>query len=124
MTRTLTIAVIDDDDGIRAAIVGLIRSAGYEVDQFHSAEGYLESPRREVFDCVVTDIEMGGLNGLDLLDMIRSHNARMPVLVMTALLDPSLRSRALNSGASCFLAKPFEADALFECLENAIAKRG
>ena len=114
------IAVIDDDDSMRSAVVALIRSAGYDAHGFASAEGFLGSGMIKSFACIITDIQMTGMSGLELKLHLTASQCPAAVIMITAHHDPDLEDRALASGAACFLRKPFEADALVACLERAL----
>lgn len=114
------IAIIDDDESMRKALVALVRSAGYEGHGFASAGDFLGSGAVPDFGCVITDIQMPGMSGIELKDHLTAHQLPVPVIMITAHHDPSLEHGAIASGAACFLRKPFEADALIACLENAL----
>ena len=114
------ISVIDDDDSMRRAIVALARSAGYEARGFASAEEFLRCGTVESFACVVTDIHMPGMSGIELKQHLAASQCAVPVIMITARQEPGLEERALASGAACFLQKPFDAAALISCLERAL----
>lgn len=114
------ISIVEDDESLRQALVGLVRSLGYRVAGYPCAEDFLAADARERADCVVTDIQMPGLSGIDLKERLVADGIGTPVIMVTARAEPALKDRALASGAFCFLKKPFEADALIECLERAL----
>ena len=114
------ISIIDDDDSMRSAIVALVRSAGYEAQGFASAEDFLRCGTVESFACIITDIQMLGMNGIELKEHLTATQCPVPVIMITARHDPGLEGKAIASGAACFLRKPFEADALIACLERAL----
>ena len=116
------IAIIDDDESMRKALVALVRSAGYEGHSFASAEDFLGCGIVQNFGCVITDIQMPGMSGIELKKHLTASLLPVPVIMITAQHDPSLEQRAIASGADCFLRKPFEADALIACLENALKR--
>lgn len=114
------ISVIDDDNSMRNAVVALVRSAGYEAHGFASAEEFLNSGAAANFACIITDIQMTGMSGIELMDHLAASQSSVPVIMITARHDPGLEGKALASGAACFLRKPFAADVLIRCLEDAL----
>jgi FixJ family two-component response regulator len=115
------IVVIDDDASVRAATNNLLESHGYRVRSFESAEEFLESGDLEDNSCVIADVQMAGMSGLDLLRHMRDRGYRVPFVVVTAFPDDAMRARALDSGVICFLAKPFASSALVKCIEVALS---
>jgi FixJ family two-component response regulator len=115
-----SISVIDDDDSMRNAVVALVRSAGYAALGFASAEEFLASGEVHRFACVITDIQMPGMSGIELKQHLMASQNAVPVIMITARDDPDLEAKALTSGAACFLRKPFDADRLIRCLERAV----
>jgi len=110
------LAVVDDDASIRKAVSSLVRSAGYSVRLYESGEAFLADDTLPGADCLLTDIQMPGMNGLELQLAVAQRFPGLPVIVMTAFPKPVLRSRALAAGAARFLGKPFPADELLEVL--------
>jgi FixJ family two-component response regulator len=115
-----TISVIDDDASVRAATNNLLSSHGYMVDAFASAEEFLQSVRLNDSSCVIADVQMSAMSGLDLLSYMRARGYNAPFIFITAFPDESVRARALKGGAICFLAKPFAGPALISCVEAAL----
>jgi FixJ family two-component response regulator len=115
-----SISIIDDDESVRRAIVALVRSAGYDADGFASAEDFLGCETVGRFACIITDIHMPGMSGIELKEHLTASQSLVPVIMITARHDPGLEGKAIASGAACFLRKPFEADALITCLERAL----
>jgi FixJ family two-component response regulator len=115
-----TISVIDDDASVRAATNNLLSSHGYQVDAFASAEEFLQSVRLNDSSCVIADVQMSAMSGLDLLSYMRARGYNAPFIFITAFPDESVRARALKGGAICFLAKPFAGPALISCVEAAL----
>jgi FixJ family two-component response regulator len=115
-----SISIIDDDESMRSTVMSLVRSAGYDARGFASAEEFLASGDVESFACVITDIQMPGMGGIGLKQHLMASQNAVPVIMITARHDADLEGKALASGAICFLRKPFEADALLECLESAL----
>jgi len=114
------ISVIDDDPSVRAATDNLLSSHGYMVHTFASAEDFLQWARRNDSSCVVADVQMSGMSGLDLLTHVRTRGNDVPFVFITAFPDESARARALRAGAVCFLAKPFIGPVLIGCIETAL----
>jgi FixJ family two-component response regulator len=114
------VAVIDDDASVRTATDNLLCSHGYLVDTFASAEEFLQSARLSDSACIIADVQMSAMSGLDLLIHMRAHGYAAPFIFITAFPEESVRARALQAGAICFLAKPFAGPALISCLEAAL----
>jgi len=114
------ISIIDDDDSLCNAVAGLLRSFGYEARGFASAEAFLAWEGAGGCDCVITDIHMPGMSGIDLKHVLVARQRAVPVIMITARSDPGVEARALSSGAVCLLRKPFQADALIECVNKAL----
>jgi FixJ family two-component response regulator len=114
------ISIIDDDGSLRGALVRLIRSLGYEAHGFASAEEFADSGAVSTSACVITDIQMPGMSGIELKQLLVERRCPVPVIMITARHDVGLEERALVAGAACFLRKPFEAEILISCLERAL----
>jgi len=114
------ISVIDDDASVRAATDNLLSSHGYQVHTFASAVDFLKSARLGDSSCVVADVQMPVMSGLDLLTHMRTLGNDAPFVFITAFPDDSVRARALKAGAICFLAKPFAGPVLINCIEHAL----
>jgi FixJ family two-component response regulator len=114
------ISVIEDDASVRAAADNLLRSHGHTVRIFASAEEFLQSAPSTETSCVIADVQMPGMSGVELLTLMRAQGYRVPFIFITAFSDESVRARALKAGAICFLAKPFAAPTLIECLGTAL----
>ena len=114
------IAVIDDDVSIRVATDSLLRSRGYTVYTFESAEEFLRSPQLNETSCVITDVRMPTMTGIKLQALLRTHGCRVSFIFITAFPEKSARERAMNAGATCFLTKPFDAQILIKCVETAL----
>ena len=119
MSRELLIAVIDDDESFRMALVESLSSLGYSVRGSISAEEFIVMDGEGSCDCVITDIHMPGMSGLDLKRLLAGRGSARPVIMITAHAEPDLEAKAAASGAVCLLRKPFETDALIDCLERA-----
>jgi len=114
------ISVVDDDPSLCAAVAGLLRTLGYQSRSFLSAEAFLAWEGARGCACVITDIHMPGLSGIDLKQLLVARNNAVPVIMITARSDEGLEERALSSGAICLLKKPFAADVLIDCLNKAL----
>lgn len=115
------IAVIDDDDSLRIAITGLVRSLGYRVQACASADLYLPLMAENCPDCIITDIHMPGMDGIALKHWLEELGHAIPVIMITARTEDSLLLRAREARPFCLLHKPFAADQLIACLEKAMA---
>jgi FixJ family two-component response regulator len=114
------ISVIDDDESFRIAIVGLLGSLGYEAHGYASAIEFISSGGGGSCDCIITDFEMPGMSGLDLIRLLNAGGSTVPVIMITGCSEPSLEAKAVADGAFCLLTKPFEANALIGRLEGAL----
>ncbi|MEA2953133.1 MAG: hypothetical protein QOJ96_2653 [Alphaproteobacteria bacterium] len=120
MSRLSVISVIDDDASVRAATDNLLSSHGYAVHTFASAEEFLQSAGHDDSLCVIADVQMPVMSGLDLLTHMRAQGQAAPFIFITAFPEDNVRARALKAGAICFLAKPFAGPALISCVETAL----
>ena len=114
------VSIIDDDQRVREAMGGLVRALGYEVATFESAEQFLESGCLAETSCLITDVHMPGLNGLELHSHLVANGYCTPVILVTAFPEERSRKRAMSAGAVGFLSKPFDESSLIRCLENAM----
>ena len=114
------ISVIDDDASICDAVENLLSSLGYLVRTFGSAEEFLRSEQLHDAECVIADINMPIMNGVELLVRFRELGKSAPFIFITAFPDHAISKRALSAGAACLLTKPFEKDNLLQELENAL----
>jgi len=118
------ISIIDDDRSVREAVESLIRSLGYQAATFTSAEEYLGSDRIDESECVITDIQMPGMTGLDLQDRLIADGYRRPIIFMSALAAEDVGDNALRTTASRFLKKPFSGERFIDCLDRALRDPG
>lgn len=118
--NTEIVSVVDDDASLRRSVRNLLTSVGFLVQAFASAEEFLESPHRANTRCLVLDLRMAGMNGLDLLKHLGAIGSQIPVVVLTAHGDDEARRRALEAGAVAFLGKPFRGDALLDAVRAAL----
>ncbi len=119
MNAIAHIAVIDDDPSVRQSLQRLITAAGFDVSVYGSADAFLRSQHFRDAGCLLVDIQMPGLTGLDLQDIIEALRHPIPIVFITAIRDESLRSRALAGGAIGFLEKPFDDQALISLIQKA-----
>ena len=114
------ISVVDDDESLRRSLRNLLRSVGFGVETFASAEEFLRSAQRENTGCLVLDLRMTGMSGLDLLRHLAVRDSPIRVVILTAHGDEETRRRSLQAGAVAFLDKPFHSDALLDAVRAAL----
>jgi FixJ family two-component response regulator len=114
------IAIVDDDRSVREAAKTLIGSLGYATATFASAEEFLRSGHLRDTACLISDVQMPGMSGVDLQEHLTANGHSTPVIFVTAYPEESVRARALNAGAFGFLSKPFTEESLIECLDRAL----
>jgi FixJ family two-component response regulator len=120
--ETTTIAIIDDDEPVRITMSSLVRSLGFKAVAFSSAEEYLASPQRHAFACLISDVQMPGMSGLDLQDRLAAEGRSPPIIFITAFPHENIERRARSAAAVCVLNKPFESHTLVECIERALER--
>ena len=116
------IGVVDDDESIRLALRSLLRSLGFQVEIFGSAEGVLGFPRLADIACLIVDLSLPGMSGLDLQRQLAAAHPELPMVFMSARDDPVARQQALAAGALAFLGKPFSEKALINTVHAALAR--
>jgi FixJ family two-component response regulator len=114
------VAIVDDDDLMRSALLGLLKSAGFLAQAFASADEFLRSGHQRETACLITDIRMPGMSGLELQARLNAGHARIPTIFITAHGDAKMRMQAMRAGAVEFLAKPFDDEALLESVRAAM----
>jgi len=114
------ISIIDDDESMREAIKGLMRSLGYRVEAVASAQEFLRSRFVRRTSCVIADMQMPGMTGLDLYQRLSTSGEPVPTILITAYPDDGVRERALAAGVVGYLSKPFEEDDLLACVRSAL----
>jgi FixJ family two-component response regulator len=120
---TKFVAIVDDDESIRAALQGFMKEAGLPAQSFASAEDFLASGDLNQVGCLVADIRMPGMSGLELQARLNAERHRIPTVFITAHGDESMKMQALRAGAVEFLAKPFNEDVLLDCVRAAMENR-
>ena len=118
--KTNLVAIVDDDDLMRSALQGMLKSVGLRSQAFASAEEFLNSGQHRQTACLITDIRMPGMSGLELQAKLNAEHCRIPTIFITAHGDTKMRMQALRAGAVEFLAKPFDDDALLGSVRAAL----
>ena len=118
------VSIIDDDQSLRESIVDLVRAMGFEAQEFERAEDFLRSDSIARTACLVTDMRMPGMSGLELHETLVARGETIPAIVITAFPKDDDRARAQRSGVICYLAKPFGYNQLADCITSALEKRG
>jgi FixJ family two-component response regulator len=116
------ISVIDDDASVRTAVSRLVRSLGYVANTFASAEEFLNSAQLDRTTCLIADVQMPHMSGLELQDLLRRQARQLPIIFITAFPEPNIKARAMNGGGIGFLAKPIDGDLLIKHIHAAVAK--
>lgn len=124
MTKSGVVHVVDDDNDMRQSLAALLEDSGFEALQYNSAEAFLSRADLAGPACVVCDVRMPGMDGLELLKRLRGDGVALPLILVTGHGDVPLAVTAMKAGADDFLEKPFEADALLSAVEAAFAKLG
>jgi len=115
-----TISIVDDDESMRCAVKSLVTSLGFAACTFASAEEFLQSPRLDDTACLITDLQMPGLSGIELQKLLLAQDRHIPIIFMTAFPEERIRVRAMRAGAIGFLSKPFDVATLIKCLDLAL----
>jgi len=118
--KTKVVSIVDDDDLMRNALQGLLKAAGLPARTFASAEEFLESGQQHDTACLIADIRMSGMSGLELQAKLNAERVRIPTIFITAHGDERMRMQALRAGAVEFLAKPFDDEVLLESVRAAL----
>src|SRR5438309_4200530 len=118
--KTQLVAIVDDDDLMRSALQGLLKAVGLPARAFASAEEFLQSGQQRQTACLIADIRMPGMSGLDLQATLNAEHCRIPTIFITAHGDTKMRMQAMRAGAVEFLAKPFDDEVLLENVRAAL----
>lgn len=120
MRRARVISIIDDDQSMLESTRGLVRSLGYQATAFSSAEEFLQSEHVVDTSCLITDVKMPGLSGIDLQRWLVERGVLVPTIFITAFPEEDTRRQALTAGAVGYLGKPFSEESLIQCLDTAL----
>jgi FixJ family two-component response regulator len=116
------ISIIDDDASVRTAVSRLVRSLGYAAATFASAEEFLNSAQLDTASCLIADVQMPHMSGIELQDLLRRQARQLPIIFITAFPEPNIKARAMNGGGIGFLAKPIDGNLLIKHIHAAVAK--
>ena len=116
------VAVIEDDDSVREATRHLLRLLGYATASFASAEDFLRSGHVRDTACLITDVRLPGMSGVELQSRLILDGHRMPIIFVTAFPEEAIRARVLRDGALCYLSKPLQEQSLIACLDQALKR--
>jgi FixJ family two-component response regulator len=114
------ISIIDDNDSVRESLQSLMRSVGFAVNVFTSAEEFLNSDRLRKTDCLILDVHLPGMDGLDLQRYLAASHSEIPIIFITAYEDDEVRARAFNAGAVAYFLKPFDGEDLLNAIDAAL----
>jgi len=115
------ISIVDDDSSVREAMSGLVRSLGFDAATFSSAEDFLQSDQVDETSCLITDVQMPGLSGVELQSHLISRGSVVPIIFVTASPERRIEAQVRSAGAVAFLNKPFDDKTLIDCLNRALA---
>jgi FixJ family two-component response regulator len=116
------VSVVDDDESVRLSINSLIRSLGYVGRTFAAAEDFLNATEAQSSDCLIADIQMPGMSGIELQQALLLKGYKLPIIFITAFPEERIRERVFSAGALCLLGKPYDSGELVECIETALAR--
>ncbi|WP_346831476.1 response regulator [Pseudomonas abietaniphila] len=122
MNNAPCIAIVDDDKSCRMALGSLVRSLGYKPCLYSSAEDFLASTDIHNTDCLISDVQMPGMDGLELQRKLAEAGRRIPIIFITAFPKETVRTQAMRAGAVCFLAKPYNAQTIIDCIERIVSE--
>jgi FixJ family two-component response regulator len=123
VTRTPVISIVDDDESVRTAMKDMVESFGFAAAAFESADEFLRSNRLHETTCLILDIQMPGMSGLELYERLIASGRRIPTMFVTAFPDTRVHDRARQAGAVCCLTKPFDRNDLLGCIHSALGAR-
>jgi FixJ family two-component response regulator len=122
MLESPLVAIVDDDKSIRNATQDLLKAAGYSTATFEDAESFLDSATRATAACLVADMRMPGMSGVELYQALLASGHGIPTVIITAHPEEVTQARGRVAGLTCYLIKPFTPDELLECVHEALAK--
>lgn len=120
--KKVYVAIVDDDESVRRSLSRLLRAAGFQAIAYPSAEAFLDDQKRPHFDCLVLDIRMNGMSGIELLKKLAEAGSVTPVIFITAHDDPKVREQALAAGCAGFFRKTDPGEALLAAIKAATEK--
>ena len=123
LSKLPLVAIIDDDASVRVTTDSLVRSLGCRTRTFASAEEFVGANRLDDLSCVIADVQMPGMSGVELQAHLRSQGSRVPFIFFTAFPDEKIRAQALAAGAICYLTKPFDEEMLVVSFQSALKAR-
>ena len=123
MSEKPLIVCVDDDPSVAEAIKSLMQAWGFAAEAFLSAEEFLERGKLEDTSCLITDVQLGGMSGLQLQNRLAESGYGIPIIFITAFPDEHIRERGLSAGAVCFLSKPVTKEGLLTCIQAALHRR-
>lgn len=121
-TKIAIIAIVEDDDPLRDALESILKAAGYSVDKFASAESFLECADRQQTNCLILDIRLPGMSGIELQQRLREASFAVPIVFVTAHGDASIRETVIRAGAAGFLTKPVRSETLLASIRAAMER--
>ena len=124
LPSTPLVAVVDDDESVRASVGSLVRAIGRTALTFASAEAFLSSAEAEATGCLIADIQMPGMSGIELQETLTTNGRRVPIIFITAYPEDRIRQQVLEAGALCLLSKPWDSNALVNFIESALSPPG
>jgi FixJ family two-component response regulator len=116
------ISIVDDDESVREATTGLLKANGFRAEVFSSAEEFLASPHLRETKCLILDVQMPGMTGLELQRRLAAEDQRIPIVFITAHRDPEIRNEAMRAGAVDFLSKPVSEEVLLHAITFALKR--
>jgi FixJ family two-component response regulator len=122
MRSAALISIVDDDESTRESTKGFVRSLGYQAETFASAEEFIQSDHAGSTSCLISDVQMPGLSGIDLHGWLIAQGIQVPTIFITAFPEEGTRDRALAAGAVGYLGKPFTDESLVRCLDAALRR--
>jgi FixJ family two-component response regulator len=123
VSQTPLVVCVEDDLAVREAMRGLLMALGFTVATFSSAEEFLQSGRLDDTSCLITDVRLTGMSGIELQSRLIAMGHAIPIIVITAFPDEGVRVQAMNAGAVCFLTKPITKNDLLTCIDTALKRR-
>jgi FixJ family two-component response regulator len=123
LPQPLVVSIIDDDLSVRVAVADIVRSMDLTANVFASGQDFLSSNSLAETACIIADVQMPGLSGIELQQALTARDVKIPMVFITAYPDERIRAKALGGGAICFLNKPFGGSTIIACIERALSMR-